>query len=78
MTTDVQEVVKSGKTGGIRCKEANGGPPKVPGIASASERNDAVQLLKQKWKEGAVTLLYAARDEEHNGALALKVLLQRR
>jgi uncharacterized protein YeaO (DUF488 family) len=40
------------------------------------EKKDAVQLLKQKGKEGTVTLVYAARDEEHNGALALKRLLR--
>ena len=40
------------------------------------ERKDAIRLLKQKGKEGTVTLVYAARDEEHNGALALKRLLQ--
>lgn len=39
------------------------------------EKKDAVQLLKQKGKEGTLTLVYAARDEEHNGALALKKLL---
>ena len=39
---------------------------------------DAVKLLKQKGKEGTVTLIYAARDEEHNGALALKKFLQNR
>ena len=39
------------------------------------EKKDAVQLLKQKGKEGTVTLVYAARDEDHNGALALKRFL---
>jgi uncharacterized protein YeaO (DUF488 family) len=42
------------------------------------KQEDAVQLLKQKGKEGTVTLVYAARDEEHNGALALKRFLQGR
>ena len=41
-------------------------------------QKDAVQLLKQKVKEGTVTLVYAARDEKHNGALALKSFLQGR
>src|SRR5262245_14464758 len=41
-------------------------------------RKDAVNLLKRKSKEGRVTLLYAARDEEHNSALALKSYLGRR
>jgi uncharacterized protein YeaO (DUF488 family) len=39
------------------------------------QKKDAVQLLKQKGKEGTVTLVYAARDEDHNGALVLKGLL---
>ena len=42
------------------------------------EKKDAVKLLKQKGKEGTVTLVYAAHDEEHNGALVLKQLLERR
>ena len=37
---------------------------------------DTIRLLKQKAKQGTVTLVYAARDEEHNGALVLKRLLQ--
>ena len=40
------------------------------------EKKEAVQLLKQKSKQGTVTLVYAARDEEHNGALALKRFLE--
>lgn len=40
------------------------------------QKKDAVQLLKQKGKESTVTLVYAARDEHHNGALALKEFLQ--
>jgi uncharacterized protein YeaO (DUF488 family) len=42
------------------------------------EKKEAVRLLKQKAKEGTVTLVYAARDEEHNGALILKRILQGR
>ena len=42
------------------------------------QKKDAVQLLRQKGKEGTVTLVYAARDEDHNGALALKRFLQGR
>jgi len=41
------------------------------------EKKDAVRQLKQKGKAETVTLVYAARDEEHNGALALKRILQR-
>ena len=36
------------------------------------ERNqDAVAELRRKIREGTVTLVYAARDEQHNAALAL-------
>ena len=36
---------------------------------------DAICLLEEKSKEGTITLLYGARDEEHNEALVLKTLL---
>jgi uncharacterized protein YeaO (DUF488 family) len=39
---------------------------------------EAVQLLKKKSRAGTVTLVYGARDEEHNGALALQQFLKRR
>jgi uncharacterized protein YeaO (DUF488 family) len=42
------------------------------------DKKEAVKLLKEKGKEGTVTLVYAAHDEEHNGALALKQILERR
>jgi uncharacterized protein YeaO (DUF488 family) len=42
------------------------------------EKDEAVRLLNQKDKRGAITLVYAARDEEHNGALALKQFLDGR
>jgi uncharacterized protein YeaO (DUF488 family) len=40
------------------------------------EKKEAVQLLNQKGKQGTVTLVYAARDESHNGALALRRFLE--
>jgi uncharacterized protein YeaO (DUF488 family) len=40
------------------------------------ERKDAVDLLKHKSKRGTITLVYAARDEVHNGAVALKRYLE--
>ncbi|MBI2470029.1 MAG: DUF488 domain-containing protein [Planctomycetes bacterium] len=40
------------------------------------QHKEAVDLLKQKSKEGTVTLVYAARDEKHNSAVALKELLE--
>lgn len=41
-------------------------------------RKEAVDLLRQKVKQGTVTFVYAAQDEEHNGALALKRFLEHR
>jgi uncharacterized protein YeaO (DUF488 family) len=41
-------------------------------------KKSAIQLLKEKARKNTVTLVYAARDEEHNGALALKRFLQGR
>ena len=38
---------------------------------------DAVTDLRRRIREGAVTFVYAARDEQHNGALALKEYLRR-
>ena len=40
------------------------------------QRKDAVNLLKQKSEEGTITLVYAARDEKHNSAIALKEILE--
>jgi len=39
---------------------------------------ECVDLLRRKGKRGTVTLIYAARDEQHNGALALKAFVERR
>jgi uncharacterized protein YeaO (DUF488 family) len=36
----------------------------------------AVAVLRQKIKQGPVTLVYAAHDEQHNGALVLKEFLE--
>ena len=42
----------------------------------APAAQEAAKLLRQKLREGTVTLLYAARDEEHNNAVALKAWLE--
>jgi uncharacterized protein YeaO (DUF488 family) len=42
------------------------------------ERTDALQSLKAMSKERTVTLVYGARDEEHNEALVLKKILEDR
>jgi uncharacterized protein YeaO (DUF488 family) len=39
---------------------------------------DSVRELRARQREGPVTLLYAARDESHNNAVALKMWLERR
>lgn len=44
--------------------------------AELKQKKDAVNLLKQKSKEGTITLVYAARDEEHNSAVVLKEILE--
>lgn len=44
-------------------------------LAGKPEQAD---FLRQKAREGTVTLVYAARDEEHNAALALKQFLERK
>ncbi len=41
------------------------------------EQRDAIELLKQKSKDRIVTLVYGARDEEHNEAQVLKKVLER-
>lgn len=40
--------------------------------------NPAVAVLRDKATHGTVTLIYAAKDQEHNCALALKEFLEKR
>lgn len=42
------------------------------------QQKTALSLLKQQAKHQAVTLVYGARDEEHNGAIVLKSFLEGR
>jgi uncharacterized protein YeaO (DUF488 family) len=46
--------------------------------AELKQAGEAVQELRGHLRKGPVTLLYAARDEEHNNAVALKQWLARR
>jgi uncharacterized protein YeaO (DUF488 family) len=46
--------------------------------AELKDRKDALNLLREMNRAGTVTLVYAARDEDHNGALALKNYLESR
>src|SRR5215813_6447573 len=39
-------------------------------------KDELIKLLKRKAENGTITLIYAARDEEHNGALVLKRFLK--
>jgi uncharacterized protein YeaO (DUF488 family) len=40
------------------------------------EKKDALKLLQRKSEEQTITLVYGARDEEHNDALVLKRILE--
>lgn len=46
--------------------------------AELAEKGDLLPLLKHRTTEGAVTFVFAARDQEHNSALALKQFLEQR
>jgi uncharacterized protein YeaO (DUF488 family) len=39
-------------------------------------KEEEIKLLKKELKNGTVTLVYGAKDEEHNEALVLKELLR--
>lgn len=40
-------------------------------VAELKKNKEPVSLLKEKIKEGKVTIVYAAKDQEHNEALVL-------
>jgi uncharacterized protein YeaO (DUF488 family) len=46
--------------------------------AELKQAGEAVKALRGHLRKGTVTLLYAARDQEHNNAVALKHWLGRR
>ncbi len=46
--------------------------------AELKQASGAVKELRGHMRKGTVTLLYAARDEQHNNAVALKQWLARR
>jgi uncharacterized protein YeaO (DUF488 family) len=46
--------------------------------AELKQAGEEVKALRGHLRKGTVTLLYAARDEEHNNAVALKQWLARR
>ena len=45
--------------------------------AELQGNKEQIDFLHQKIREGAVTFVYAARDEQHNAALALKEFLEK-
>jgi len=45
--------------------------------AELKEKKEQIDLLQQKIKQGIVTFVYAAHDEQHNAALALKEYLEK-
>ncbi|MCE5269559.1 MAG: DUF488 domain-containing protein [Planctomycetaceae bacterium] len=47
-------------------------------FAELADRREACKPIREAAKQSDVTLLYSARDEEHNNALALKEYLTRR
>ena len=44
--------------------------------AELMNKHDLISLLKRKAQKGKITLVYAARDVEHNSALVLKRFLE--
>ena len=46
-------------------------------LLELKSKEEQIELLKKKLKVGPVTLVYGAKDEEHNEALVLKELLNR-
>lgn len=46
--------------------------------AELDEKNEIVDRLRRMAESGTLTLLYAAKDREHNNAVALKDYLQHR
>lgn len=58
-------------------------PPKWPEFcrryrAELAGKTAQVELLREKIKQGTVTLIYGSKDEEHNAAVALKQFLEGR
>ncbi len=45
--------------------------------AELADKGDLLDVLRQRAREGTLTLVYAAKDEEHNDAVVLRDLLMR-
>lgn len=46
-------------------------------FAELGERSESVEELREKAGDGRLTLVFGARDEEHNNAVALKEFLEK-
>lgn len=44
--------------------------------AELMRNEDLINFLKEKSKEGTITLIYSSSDEKHNSAVALKMFLE--
>jgi uncharacterized protein YeaO (DUF488 family) len=44
-------------------------------LAELSERSEQLEELRALSRQGSITLIYAARDEEHNDAVVLRDVL---
>jgi uncharacterized protein YeaO (DUF488 family) len=47
-------------------------------LAELKGKRGPIDLLQQRAQEGTISLIYAAKDEEHNGAVVLKGFLEGR
>lgn len=46
-------------------------------LLELKNKEEQIEILKKQLRRGAVTLVYGAKDEEHNEAIVLKELLRR-
>lgn len=46
-------------------------------LQELKDNQEQVSILRERLKNGAITLVYGAKDEEHNEALVLKELFSR-
>jgi len=44
--------------------------------AELADQGEAIRLLREKGRNGTLTLVYSSRDETHNAAVALKLYLE--
>lgn len=47
-------------------------------FSELARQSESLQMIREKAQKGTVTLLYGARDRDHNNAVALKQYLEKR